>query len=73
MSLVQISRNDTGKKDRKIVASKLVYRKRNLCTSEEISNYLDDLESDFDTSSSSDDTEFESKYFSSFLERFHES
>ena len=41
-------------------------RKRQLCTPEEISNYLDDLESGFDTSSSSDDTDFENKYFLSF-------
>ena len=46
-------------------------KKQQLCTAEEISNYLDDLESDFDTSSSSDDTDFESKYFLSFLELFH--
>ena len=45
--------------------------KRQLCTPEEISNYFDDLESDIDMSSSSDDTEIESKYFLSFLEPFH--
>ena len=42
-------------------------RKYQLCTPTEISNFLHDLESDFDTSSSSDDTGFESKYFWSFL------
>ena len=41
-------------------------RKRQLCTPEEISNYLDDLESGFDASSCSDDTDFENKYFLSF-------
>ena len=46
-------------------------RKRQLCTPEEISNYLDDLESDYDTSSSSDDTDFKSKYVLSFIEPFH--
>ena len=70
-SLVQISRNDTAKNHKKIIAGKMADRKRQLCTPEEISNYLDDLESDFDTSSSSDDTDFESKYFLSFLEPFH--
>ena len=48
-------------------------RKRQLCTPEEISNYLDDLEPESDTSSSSDDKDFESKYFLSFLEPFHDS
>ena len=50
---------------------KMADRKCQLFTPEEISNYFDDLESDFDTSSSSDDTNFESKYFLSFLEPFH--
>ena len=70
-SLVQISRSDTAKNHRKIIAGKMADGKRQLCTPEEISNYLDDLESDIDTSSSSDDTEIESKYFLSFLEPFH--
>ena len=42
-------------------------KKQQLRTAEEISNYLDNLESDFDTSSSSDDTDFESKYFFIFF------
>ena len=51
---------------KKIIASKMEDSKRQLCTPERISNYPDDLESDFDTSSSSDDTDFESKFFFSF-------
>ena len=70
-SLVQFSRNATVKNHKKFMARKMADRKCQLCTPEEISNYLDDLESDFDTSSSSDDTNFESKYFLSFLEPFH--
>ena len=38
-------------------------RKHQLCSPEEIINYLNDLESDFDASSSLDDADFESKYF----------
>ena len=49
----------------------MVDKKHQLCSPEEIINYLNDLESDFDVSSSSDDADFESKYFLSFLEPFH--
>ena len=65
-SLVQISSNGTSKNHKKIIANKMEDSKRQLCTSEQIRNYPDDLESDFDTSSSSDDTDFESKFFFSF-------
>ena len=64
-------RNDTEKNHRNIIASKMADRKHQLCSPEEIINYLNDLESDFDASSSLDDADFESKYFLSFLEPFH--
>ena len=56
-------RNDTEKNHRNIIASKMADRKHQLCSPEEIINYLNDLESDFDASSSLDDADFESKYF----------
>ena len=47
-----------------IIASKMADRKRQMCAPDEISNYLDDLESGFDMSSrSGDNKDFQSKYF----------
>ena len=50
------------KNHRKIIASKMTQETRTT----KASNCLEDLESYFDTPSSSDDTDFESNYFLSF-------